>query len=213
MSKAHVSNNSGTIEWYTPGKIVEAVRATLGAIDLDPASCSEANKLIRARQFYSTDDDGLTKRSTGRVFMNPPYAGGMIGQFIRKLIEHYRAADITEAVVLVNNATETDWCQRLMAAASAMCLITGRLRFWRPDTEGGTPLQGQIAFYLGSRPELFRQMFRAFGTVWSHAKRHETKGELFGNPEGRPASFGRPMTAAERQRRARMKRKAAAGIE
>lgn len=207
MSKAHVSHNTGAVEWYTPPAIVKAARAVLRTIDLDPASCPEANRIVGARLFYSKDDDGLTKPWAGRVFMNPPYADGVIGRFIEKLVRHYRAGEVSEAVVLVNTATETNWCQSLQRAASAVCFVTGRLRFWRPDKSTGTPLQGQAVFYIGTRPELFLAAFRGLGHQWVQPERNETKGELFGNPEGRPARFGRAMSAAERGRRFRALRR------
>ena len=36
-------HSSASQEWYTPAPILERVRAVLGPIDLDPASCEEAN--------------------------------------------------------------------------------------------------------------------------------------------------------------------------
>jgi hypothetical protein len=42
---AHVSENTGVPEWYTPQMYVEAVRKVLGDIDLDPATSELAQKL------------------------------------------------------------------------------------------------------------------------------------------------------------------------
>ena len=53
-------HSSETNEHYTPTEIVEAARATLGGtIDLDPASCAEANGWIQAKQIYTRKDDGF----------------------------------------------------------------------------------------------------------------------------------------------------------
>lgn len=68
-------HSSETGEHYTPGYIVDAARATLGGIDLDPASCPEANALVRARKIFTREDDGFTKSWHGKVFLNPP--GGL----------------------------------------------------------------------------------------------------------------------------------------
>jgi hypothetical protein len=62
-------------EHYTPPFIVEPARVTLGAFDLDPASCVEANRWIRAEGIFLCEDDGFTQSWWGRVFLNPP--GGL----------------------------------------------------------------------------------------------------------------------------------------
>lgn len=61
-----------TQEHYTPEHVVEAARRTLGAIDLDPASCAAANDRVKAKQWIGLPDDGLVARWSGRVFLNPP---------------------------------------------------------------------------------------------------------------------------------------------
>jgi DNA N-6-adenine-methyltransferase (Dam) len=73
-------------EWFTPIEYVDRVRDVLGEIDLDPASHALAQKIIRAARFFTREDDGLTKDWSGRVWLNPPYAQPLIGQFVDKLV-------------------------------------------------------------------------------------------------------------------------------
>jgi len=67
--------SSESNEYYTPRWIVEPARKTLGAFDLDPASCDEANAWIKAARIFTYEDDGFVRPWWGHVFLNPP--GGL----------------------------------------------------------------------------------------------------------------------------------------
>jgi len=162
---AHVGHNSGNNEWYTPADYIKAARAVLGTIDLDPASSAEANEIVGAKTFYTLEQNGLAQPWRGRVWMNPPYAQPAIDDFTTKFAASVIAKDITAGLVLVNNATETDWFRNLSDVATAVCFPKGRVRFWSPDRESATPLQGQAVLYVGSHLATFRKAFSVFGVV------------------------------------------------
>jgi phage N-6-adenine-methyltransferase len=168
-NKPHVANNSGDNEWYTPDEYLDAARQVVGDFDLDPASNSVANEKVRAAAYYTADDSGLEKDWAGVVWMNPPYESGLIGQFVEKLCDSFAAGDVTAAVVLVNNATETRWFQSLAEQASAVCFPKGRVKFWHPR-KVAVPLQGQAVLYLGSDKEAFVAEFSSFGFCMEVAK-------------------------------------------
>lgn len=165
FSSAHVSRNTGDNDWNTPNEIIDLARTVMGGIDLDPASNPAANKEIQAAKFYTKDDDGLVKQWKGRVWMNPPYSGELIALFTEKLAESYQSGNVTQAIALVNNATETGWFQGLAAHATHVCFPFRRVKFWYPPNSISQPLQGQAIFYLGDRGELFADTFLPLGLV------------------------------------------------
>lgn len=163
-NRAHVANNSGEQEWYTPPEFIEAARLVMGSIDCDPASSAIANKTVQAKKFFTKEQDGLTKNWNGNVWLNPPYARPLIEQFSEAVSTKYASGEIPQAIVLVNNATETAWFSRMAMEASAICFPCSRIRFL--DTDGnpsGSPLQGQAFIYFGKREKTFIKDFSAFG--------------------------------------------------
>ena len=162
-AKPHIAHNSGNNEWYTPAEYIEAARQVMGEIDLDPASSDIANEVVKAMAYYTINDNGLSKDWQGRIWLNPPYAGELISQFINKLSECYRAKRIEEAIVLVNNATETTWFNELVQISSAVVFPKSRVKFYTPDGKTGVPLQGQAVLYCGKTPDIFMAVFGHFG--------------------------------------------------
>jgi len=165
--RAHVANNSGNDEYFTPSHIINAVRDVFeGTIDLDPASCEAANETVKAREIYTAEDDGLTKEWHGNVWMNPPFSQPLVAQFCAKLLEELDAGRVQQAIVIVNNATETKWGNMLLRHASMVCFPTGRVRFVNAmgANIGSGPLQGQMLVYFGKKYR-FESMMEGLGPV------------------------------------------------
>lgn len=157
--KPHVTNNSKDDEWYTPAQYIEAAREVLGTIDLDPASNDFANETVKAVTYYTEETNGLEQEWFGNIWMNPPYSTALLNKFADKLVE----SRFEQAIVLVNNATETAWFEKLVSTASAIVFHKGRIRFVKRDGEHGSPLQGQAFIYYGHNAEKFLDVFKKYG--------------------------------------------------
>ena len=90
MSDHENIHQSKSNEWYTPAPYIEAARRVMGEIDLDPASSTFANHIVRAKMYYAIEDNGLEQNWKGRVWLNPPYGKtnnkSNQGIWLRKLI-------------------------------------------------------------------------------------------------------------------------------
>jgi phage N-6-adenine-methyltransferase len=171
----YVGRRPGTQErdsdsWFTPPRYLVAARSVLGRIDLDPFSSDVANLTVQAAHYYTERDDAFKQSWMARsVFCNPPY-GKLCRRAVEKLVEEFRRGSFESCIVLVNNATETQFFQLLLREASAVCFTNHRIAFYNADGKrisGNT--RGQALFYLATNPNthLFRRTFTPFGKVLS----------------------------------------------
>lgn len=160
------ASNSGEQDWHTPAKHLEAARRVLGGFDLDPASSDVAQERVQAERHFTKADDGLAQPWRGRVWLNPPYSHPEIREFAEKLVAEYQAGNVTAAIMLTNNSTDTEWFQDAAAAADGLCFTKGRIKFVNPrGEEVSSPLQGQAFFYFGPDADSFFTEFLAIGLV------------------------------------------------
>ena len=147
--------NTGEYEWYTPAQYLDAARDVLGEIDLDPASSDKAQETVCAGDYFTEEDDGLSKEWHGRVWLNPPYAQPLISEFLAKMVAEYSAGRVTAGIVLTNDCTDTAWFHETAEVADAICFTRGRISFYNAAGIGGSPTQGQAFFYFGDDVERF----------------------------------------------------------
>lgn len=156
-------------EWGTPLAIIAAVREVFGGpIECDPATHAAAQERVQALRSYTAEDDSLSRNCfwRGKVFLNPPYQRGLIDRFIIKLLIECASRRATEAIVLVNAQTDTQWFCHLTDVSSACCFPTGRVRFLNSDGKPGMPQVGQAIFYIGPNTARFRTVFGKLGPAW-----------------------------------------------
>lgn len=159
----------GDGDYYTNAKIIEAARATMGHIDLDPASCIQANTVVKADQFFSALEDGLTQSWHGRIWLNPPF--GQWDQWCPKLIDQLQMGNISQACVLVPaRAATAKQVHPVVRRADAVFLPNGRIPFWGP--KAGTPDEGHPIFYIGANVDRFVEAFSSLGTVFPAVRKN-----------------------------------------
>ena len=152
-------------EWYTPLEFIELARKVLGEIDLDPASNATAQEGVKAANFYTKEDDGLSQPWQGRIWCNPPY-GQWTELFIAKGLKEYQAGNAAALLFLINQS-DAAWLMDVEPKFSLACKLRKRIRFIQPDgTPGNSPGRGQLFLYLGDRTGQFRENFEPIGKVY-----------------------------------------------
>ena len=159
---ALVSKFTGDNEWATPSEFIESSRLVMGSIDLDPASNDYAQETVKATKYYSGEDDGLTKKWGGNIFLNPPYAVREIDKFINKLYED--RDNINQFVLLTNNNTDTNWFSTAVWLSDLVCFTKGRINLHKQD-EISYPTNGQTFFYKGENTKGFISEFNKYGII------------------------------------------------
>jgi hypothetical protein len=134
----------GTVEWYTPPSLFDALGV---AFDLDPAAGRDKLEAatwsaVPASAFYTADQDGLGMPWYGHVWLNPPYGPAAV-PFVDRMIDH------ADGLLLLPSRTETKVYQRAIMAANAVCLLRDRLWFRRLGGQTGRSSFGSTIFAFG----------------------------------------------------------------
>lgn len=154
-------NKSIVDDWYTPSQFIEVARATMGAIDLDPATSVYAQKTVNAKKYFT--EDALNKNWKGRVWLNPPFSD-VLG-FADKLISHLETGEVPQAIVLTNNNTDTLWWHKLAELSQHICFTKGRISFYNKAGEARGNTNGHTFFYFGDSQQAFIDNFYPYGLV------------------------------------------------
>lgn len=159
-----INQTSNRVEYYTPASIIDAARATMGGIDLDPASSATANERIQAGDYYTSEDDGLTQPWWGRVWMNHPFGRTSNPLWVNRLVTLYRDGFVEQACCITFACTSEAWLAPLFAYP--MCFLRPRTNYHLPD--GGVlrgVTKGSVVTYLGPYRHTFAKNFARLGAV------------------------------------------------
>jgi hypothetical protein len=160
-----INQTSSKTEYYTPPAIIEAARATMGGIDLDPASSEAANMTVRAKHYFTEKQDGLNRIWVAQtLWMNHPFSRTGNKLWINRLINHYRFRSLEQACCITFACTSEAWFAPLFAFPQ--CYLRPRTNYLLPNGEvlrGVT--KGSVVTYLGPNKAAFAQNFAGLGAV------------------------------------------------
>lgn len=191
----NVKHSSESNEHYTPSAIVEAARATMGSIDLDPATSVKANKTVKAAGFYALPINGLNYEWHGNIFCNPP--GGSLREnywddaetckykretahefgtrshsvaWWIKLMREYQAGRVKQAVFIAFTVELLQLTQGLEGVEAMtdfqVCIPAKRIQFLNENSRvGKAPSHANAIVYVGCYPADFAANFEQFGAI------------------------------------------------
>jgi hypothetical protein len=171
MSNAR--HSSEHTEHYTPPEVVAVARATMGGIDLDPATSELANQTVQAERIFTMEHNGFLQAWSGRVMHNPP--GGSCDDTGRTVI---RAKRSKSGEIIREDCTVTgdcgllpghehrgvsssqkawwfklakEWTEGRVEQALFVCFSIELFQTSQVDTPAGVPLPLDFPFCLPSR--------------------------------------------------------------
>lgn len=171
-----------SVEHYGPAWIVPMVLEVFGCpIDLDPASCPQANQVIGASRIWTRADDGLRRPWSGSVYLNPP--GGRIPTetgsvnsaafWWATLAHRFALGHVPQAFFVVFNLELFRYAQgfqTLQPLDFPICFPRDRVDFLKPSPDGpvpqGSPAHPSALVYLGPNADRFQKVFSKIGKVF-----------------------------------------------
>ena len=163
--------SAASAEYFTPLDLIERVREFFGGrIDLDPASCAEANVRVKATTYYAAP--GETRPWHGAVWCNPP--GGLsatnasvAGSFLEAAIRKHRHRQFSECLLLLRACFNAKWFRPCLQypfgvvnyALSFSSPAPPSERELSPPAAAGRSPHSYVLVYFGDRPADFAASF------------------------------------------------------
>ena len=129
--------------WETPQSFYNELDKEF-KFDLDVASSDENAKCAN---YYTIEDDGLSKKWNGNVFCNPPY-GKEIGLWVKKA---YEESLVNDGVIVLLIPARTDtryWHDYIFGKAKEIRFLKGRLKFeLNGEAKQSAPFPSAVVVY------------------------------------------------------------------
>jgi len=150
--------------WQTPSWVLEILYAVFGMFDVDPCSSTRDRRSasVRARTYFTVDDNGLSRPWRGKVYVNPPYGRG-IGDWTTKAKLEVEVGNAQVVVGLVPARTDTIWWHRDVIGNASIACLRGRLRFG--NSEQSAPFPSALVVW-GGTPAQLDALRKALPDAW-----------------------------------------------
>jgi hypothetical protein len=188
-----------------------------GCIELDPASCKEANKVVGARRIFTKENDGLEQSwNAHRIYVNPPFAE--MSKWAPKIVHEagvLHDGKRKELFAMVPYR-EAAWVSQLLPKAQLALLPIRKPTFWSGRKAHVTIRDPIMLLYFGPESKVseithrFKAEFTAIkpvigGTIGSTYQRSSNNETVDVDPQYDPVpevSIGhkRELTATQRER-------------
>jgi len=160
----HAGNSATSETWTTPKEFLEPLYNVFGAFDLDPCSPTSNSRTapVKAKVYYTQDDDGLLLPWFGIVFMNPPY-GRSIHHWTAKAKSEVEQGNAELVVGLIPARPDTIYWHRDVAGSASIFFLKGRLKFG--NVEQVAPFPSCLVVWGGS-DEVIRAIETVLPDAW-----------------------------------------------
>ena len=145
--------------------LLAGVRLSLGMIDLDPCSSSQAQLQVGAARWFGREKDGMKQAWSGSCYVFPPPVH--VSSWAGKLLNEMTSGRVTRAAFLGPAGLDERWAQRFLEHKAFTGLV---VEIERPqyEVEGGDPVQtarGMALFLFGVEREKLFDAFGSWGVV------------------------------------------------
>lgn len=160
-----------TDEWATPKWLLRTLEEAVDGFDLDPASGAETRSI--ASETYTEEEDGLSRRWSGTVWLNHPYSDSE--DWLEKARYESKREEVDLVLDLAPARPSTDWFQKFAVQATAICFLDGRLRFG--DAENDAPFPSMLLAFEDVSDQLLETL-DSLGAVFLDGRKYEETRQL-----------------------------------
>lgn len=133
--------STGNVVAETPKEFFDKVSRIFN-FTLDACALQENAK---CSNYYTPEDDGLSKPWWGGVWCNPPY-GREISSWVKKAYEESQKEYNDFVLMLLPARTDTKWWWEYVQGKATLFFIKGRVKFG--DHNVGAPFPSVLALYM-----------------------------------------------------------------